>query len=408
MCNSCEYVHLHVHSEYSALDGLSKIEELIKTAQGHGQKSLAITDHGSMSGLWQAQKLGEKYGVHIIHGVEFYYERENDGGNGHLVVLAKNDTGLKNMFKMQDLAYTTNFYRKPRINWDILVEHSEGLIVTSSCLASTFCQYIMEGNIIEAKNWAKKFKELFGDDFYLEVQPNQIPEQHLVNRTIVRLSEELNIKPVATNDVHYTYQDDCFPHEVMLAMQVGKKMSDEKRFKFDTDDFWFKTNEEMLETLKATESMPEGFIQEAMNNTIEIASKCTASIKKGHYLPPYHKVPHGMTEGDLLREEAYDGIERRGLGGNKEFVNGIEHELEVIERNGYSGYFLITQDMVRSAKERGDLVGDGRGSGAGSKVAYSTGITEIPPHEFDLLFERFMADGREPKLGSLNYVNAIA
>lgn len=396
MCNSCNYAHLHVHSEFSALDGLSKIEELILTAKEHGQEHLAITDHGSMSGLWQAQKLGDKHGIHIIHGCEFYYERENDGKNGHLVVLAKNNKGLENMFLMQEIAYTENFYRKPRINWDILKEHSEGLIVTSSCLASTYSQYIMEGNVAEAKAWAKKFKDLFGDDFYLEVQPNQIPEQHMVNKATSRISSELGIKMVATNDVHYTFADDCFPHEVMLAMQVNKKMSDPNRFKFDTDDFWFKNTNEMIETLMATNSLSDNEIISALQNTIEVAEKCTARIEKGHYLPPYYSVPYGMTEGDLLEEEAFYGIARRGLGSDNDFVSAVRHELDVIERNGYSGYFLITQDMVRSAKQRGDLVGDGRGSGAGSKTAYVTGITEIPPHEFDLLFERFMADGREP------------
>lgn len=396
MCRACDYAHLHVHSEYSALDGLSKIEELVLTAKQHGQKHLAISDHGSMSGLWQAQKLGDKHGIHIIHGCEFYYERENDGKNGHLLVLAKNNTGLQNMFKMQELAYTENFYRKPRINFDILKQHAEGLIVTSSCLASTYCQYIMEGNISGAKTWAKQFKNLFGDDFYLEVQPNQIPEQHMVNRITARLSKELHIPMIATNDVHYTHADDCFPHEVMLAMQVNKKMSDPKRFKFDTSDFWFKSNEEMAETLQQTGSLSEEDIHQAMINTVRLAEKCTARIEKGRYLPSYYDIPHGMTEGELLEEQAYDGIIARGLEQNESFIKDVKHELEVIERNGYSGYFLVVQDMVRSAKERGDLVGDGRGSGAGSKTAYVTGITEIPPHEFDLLFERFMADGREP------------
>lgn len=396
MCQTCDYAHLHVHSEYSALDGLSKIEELIKTAVEHGQKHLAITDHGSMSGLWQAQQLGDKHGIHIIHGCEFYYERENDGKNGHLVVLAKNNKGLENMFKMQEIAYVENFYRKPRINWEILKEHSEGLIVTSSCLASTYCQYIMAGQVSDAKDWAKKFKDLFGEDFYLEVQPNMLPEQHLVNKTTSRISKELNIPIVATNDVHYTFQDDCFPHEVMLAMQLNNKMSDEKRFKFDTEDFWFKSKEEMHETLKETMSLSDEDIMEAMSNTLKIADKCVARIEKGKYLPPYHSVPHGMTEGELLKEETLEGIEGRGLNKNLDFVKDTHYELEVIDEEGYSGYFLIVQDMVRSAKERGDLVGDGRGSGASSKTAFATGITEIPPHEFDLLFERFMAKGREP------------
>ena len=388
MCKP-NFAHLHVHSEYSPLDGLSKIEELIQTAVSHGQKHMAVSDHGTMSGLWQAQKLGDKYGIHIVHACEFYYERENDGENGHLLVLAKNNKGL-------DKAYTENFYRKPRINWEILKEHSEGLIVTSSCLASTYSQLIMQGDVAGAKDWARKFKGQFGEDFYLEVQPNQIPEQWEVNKVSARLSKELGIELLSSNDVHYTYQDDCFPHEVMLAMQVKKKMSDEKRFKFTTDDFWFKSNEEMFETLMSTGSLSEEDVIASMENTVKVAEKCIARIEPGRYLPHYYNIPHGMTEGELLAEEAFEGTERRKLNKDKEYVDGIKYELDVIERNGYSGYFLIVQDMVQSAKRRGDLVGDGRGSGAGSKVAYSTGITEIPPHEFDLLFERFMADSREP------------
>lgn len=396
MCKECEYMHAHVHTEYSPLDGQGKVEELIKRALEHGQEHLAITDHGSMSGLWQAQKLGDKYGLHIIHGCEFYYERENDGKNGHLVVLAKNNEGLKNMFKMQEIAYVDNFYKKPRINWDILVEHSEGLIVTSSCLASTFCQYIMSGEVQLAKNWAKKFHELFGEDFYIEVQSNMLHEQAIVNMQAERIAKQLGIKLIATNDVHYTLEDDCFPHEVMLAMQVKKKLSDENRFKFSTNDFWFKSTEEMAKSLTKTNSLSDEAICEAMKNTVKMAEKCNARIEKGHFLPDYYDIPNGMTQSDLLYEETMEGIERRGLSGNKDFVKQAKDELKVIGEEGYSGYFLMTQDMVRSAKQRGDLVGDGRGSGAGSKVAYATGITEIPPHEFDLLFERFMAKGREP------------
>lgn len=396
MCKACGYAHTHVHTKYSPLDGMSEIEDLVIKAKEFGQPALSISDHGSMSGLWEAQKAGDKHGIKIIHACEFYYERENDGKNGHLLIMAKNNKGLENMFLMNKIAYVDNFYRKPRINWEILKEHSEGLIVTSSCLASTYCQYVMEGDVSSAKNWLRKFQGVFGDDFYIEVQPNQIPEQHQVNKVSERLSRELGIKLIATNDVHYTLEDDCFPHEVLLAMQVKKKMSDEKRFKFDTDDFWFKSNEEMWDTLVATSSLSEEAIKESMENTLEIVEKCNARLEKGRYLPQYYDIPKGMTEGDLLWDEAYEGSTRRGLDTDKSYMDGIKHELDVIERNGYSGYFLIVQDYVRSAKQRGDLVGDGRGSGAGSKVAYSTGITEIPPHEFDLLFERFMADGREP------------
>ena len=389
----CNFGHIHTHSEYSALDGLGKVRELLTTAKSLGQDFIAITDHGSTSGLWEAQTIADELDMQLIHGCEYYYEREGDGKNGHLLVLAKNDVGLQNMFKMQKIATTENFYRKPRINWDILKAHSEGLIVTSACLGSPFNQYIMNGEITEATAWARKFKDVFGADFYIELQPNQIPEQHVCNVTGIRIAKQLGIELVATNDVHYTLETDCFPHEVMLALQMNKKMSDEKRFKFDTDDFWLKSEEEMNETFT---SLPADIVQTAMRNTRAIADKCAARIYAGKFLPSFYDLPEDKSEGEVLAEMARAGTTARGLDTNEAYVAGIEHELEVIERNGYSGYFLVVQDFVNEQRKLGNPVGDGRGSGAGSKVAYSTRITEVPPHEYDLLFERFMADGREP------------
>lgn len=392
MCGS-GFTHLHVHSEYSTLDGLSKVHELLDTAKALGQTHLALTDHGSTSGLWEAQQYADKIGMQIIHGSEFYYEREGDGKNGHLLVLAKNDKGLENIFKMQEYGYVHNFYRKPRINFDVLVEHKEGLIVTSACLGSAFNQYIMAGEISEAVAWARKFKEAFAEDFYIELQPNQIPEQHLCNTTGIRIAKQLGIQLVATNDVHYTYETDCFPHEVMLAMQLKAKMGDENRFKFSTDDFWLKSESEMYSTFTQLDA---DVVREAIANTQVIANKCSARIHKGKYLPTYYATPEGMSEGEFLERETWHGLEMRGMQFEESFKADVQHELDVIDRNGYSGYFLVVQDFVNSAKARKELVGDGRGSGAGSKVAWLTGITEIPPHEYDLLFERFMADGRSP------------
>lgn len=389
----CNMRHLHVHSEYSPLDGLSKIKELLETAKSLGMDSIAITDHGSTSGLWEAQQLADDMDMKIIHGTEFYYEREGDGKNGHLLVLAKNNVGLSNIFKLQEWAYVHNFKSKPRINFEKLVEHKEGLIVTSTCLGSAFNQFIINGEVEEAKAWAKKFQREFGEDFYIELQPNQIPEQYLCNKTAIRIAEELGIEMVATNDVHYTFEDDCFPHEVMLAMQLNNKMSDEKRFRFSTDDFWLKSEQEMFDTFN---SVPNYIAEIAIGNTKVIADKCDARINKGKYLPTYHTLTDGQTEGELLKDITFQGLVERDMYKDEDFRKDVLHELDVIERNGYSGYFLVVQDFVNSAKERGELVGDGRGSGAGSKVAWTTKITEIPPHEYDLLFERFMADGRSP------------
>lgn len=381
-----------LRAEYSTLDGMGKVKELLDTAKELGQTSIAITDHGSTSGLWEAQQYGEEIGIQVIHGCEFYYEREIDGKNGHLLVLAKSNEGLKNMFKLQALAYN-NFYRKPRINFDMLKEHSEGLIVTSACLGSGFNQYLLAGDILAATEWARKFQEVFGEDFYIEIQPNQIPEQHTANEGSIRIAKQLGIELVATNDVHYTFETDCFPHEVLLALQLNRKMSDEKRFKFSTSDFWLKSEEEMYETF---EGLDKEIIQKAITTTSSIAAKCSARIEKGDYIPNYYDVPEGETERSLLAKSITEGSKKRGLSRDADFMKEVQHELEVIDRNGYSGYFLVVQDYVTTAKQNGIIVGDGRGSGAGSKVAFLTGITEIAPHEFDLLFERFMADGRQP------------
>lgn len=311
----------------------------------------------------------------------------------YLLVLAKDNQGLENIFRMQEIAYVYNFYRKPRINWDILREHHEGLIVTSACLGSTFNQLIVQGDILGATNWARKFKDLFGEDFYIEIQPNSLPEQYVANTGAIRIARQLGIKLVATGDVHYTYESDAFPHEVMLAMQVKKKMSDENRFRFTTNDYWIKSEEEMVQTFS---NLPQDAVHEAIVTTREIANKCSARIESGHYLPKFYDVPEGRTERELLVKNVMVGARERGLATDRAFMQDVQREIDVIDRNGYSGYFLIVQDYVTSAKRNGILVGDGRGSGAGSKVAYLTGITEIPPHEFDLLFERFMADGRTP------------
>ena len=387
------FTHLHVHSDYSTLDGMGKIDELFATAKELGQTSLAITDHGSTSGLLRAQQAGAKYGIKPILGTEFYYERENDGNNGHLIVLAKTNKGLENIFKLQEFAFVDNFYRKPRINWDMLLKYKEDLIVSSACLASTICQYIMSGELHEATEWARKFQEVFGDDFYLEIQPNEIPEQLEVNKQILKIAKQLNIKVIATNDVHYIFEQDSFAHEVLLAMQVNKKMSDPKRFKFSTNDYWLKSEGEMFDTFNG---LSDADVVSAMDNTQEIVEKCNASLIKGHYLPKYYNIPEGETERSLLAKEIMKGAKQKGFNKDKQYMSDSQNELDCIDRNGYSGYFLIVQDYVTTARKKGEPVGDGRGSGAGSKVAYLTDITRIEPSKYDLLFERFMADGREP------------
>jgi DNA polymerase-3 subunit alpha len=391
--NKTKFVHLHVHTEYSLLDGACRLKELLETAKEMGQHAIAITDHGSMSGLWEAQKLGEAIGIEVVLGCEFYYQREMDGGNGHLIVFAKNDKGLENMMKLQEFAYVHNFYKKPRIKWEILKEHAEGLIISSACLASSLDQYILKGDINAAKEWARKFQNTFGEDFYLEIQSNSLPEQFSVNKTIIKLSHELGIKVIATNDVHYIRESDSFPHEILLALQTNKKLSDEKRFKFDVNDFWLKSEEEMMDGLSYLDEVD---VLDALNNTAEIVAKCSAKYYKGKYLPKFHTIPEGETERSLLVANTKKGLIKYEMAKDKEYVKATQEEINIIDRNGYSGYFLIVSDYVDAARNNSVIVGDGRGSGAGSKVAYLTGITKIEPTKYDLLFERFMADGREP------------
>lgn len=391
--DNVHFGHLHIHSEYSLLDSCVKIDELFATVKELKQKFCCITDHGSTSGLWEAQKAGERHGIKPLLGTEFYYQRENDHENGHLVVIAKNNKGLENIFKLQEYAYVHNFYYKPRIKWEMLKQLHEGLIVTTACIGSTFNQYLLDGEIQKAIAWAKKFKQIFNDDFYIEIQPLDMPEQVLINQHAANIAKQLNIKTIATNDVHYISENDAFPHEVLLALQINKKMSDEKRWKFPTNDLWLKSTEEMINTFVG---LTQEDILAAMNNTVEIANKCNAKLLPGKYLPKFYNIPEDKTERNLLAKEIMKGAKRTGFINNPNYMKEVQNELNVIDRNGYSGYFLIVQDYVNTARQNGIIVGDGRGSGAGSKIAFLTDISRIEPSKYNLLFERFMADGRSP------------
>jgi DNA polymerase-3 subunit alpha len=395
----CNFTHLHVHTEYSALDGAARAEELAQTASEMGMTALACTDHGTASGLWQFQKACDKHNIKPILGLEFYYAYEEEfahhefRGNGHLVVLAKNSEGLRNIFKLQEYSYVHGFHRKPRIDFETLCAHREGLIVTSSCLGSTFNQLIMKGDVRHALEWARKFRDVFQDDFYIELQPNQIPEQHICNLEGIRIARELGIRLVATNDVHYTFETDCFPHEVLLALQTNKKMDDPKRFKFDTNDFWLKSEEEMRSTF---EQLEDSVVEEAFRGTKEIESKCNARIEPGHYFAEFHDL-NGVTPRKALVEKVMEGAREKGHVHDEPYMREVQEEIDVIDRNGYANYFLIVQDYIESAKRNSVIVGD-RGSVGGSKVAYLSGISTVEPKEYDLLFERFLSDGRIPDI----------
>lgn len=377
--------HLHVHSTYSTLDGLAQIEELAKKASSFNMSALCITDHGSCSGHKDLEKISKQYGLKPIYGCEFYMCRgeqptKEDSGY-HIILLAKNREGLENMYKLYHYSYEL-FYRKPHITFSLLKRHSKGLICTSACIGSIVAQDLLEGRT-EA---IKQFKDIFGEDFYLEIQPQDLPDQFIVNRETIKYGKKFNIPVIATNDVHYVEKEDNKVHEVLLAMQINKKWSDPKRWKFPTDDYYFKSREEM--------NLPD----EYLDNTQLIVDKIeTFDLPKGNFMPHYTKLAPGQSEREALEEIVWNNFESR-YNGSESVREAVKHELDVIDGEGYSGYFLIVQDYIKQARENGVLVGVGRGSGAGSKVAYLTDITKVDPNKYGLIFERFLDRGRIPDI----------
>lgn len=386
-------VHLHVHTDYSLLDGACRVPDLVARAAELGMPALATTDHGSTSSWYDFQKECDKVGIKPILGTEFYTSSPySDRKSGHLVVLAKNAQGIKNIFKLQEYAYTKGFRWKPRVDFRTLCKYKEGLIVTSACLANTINQHIMKNEIGTAMAEIKEYHKEFGDDFYLELQSNHIDEQQRVNEILLSFAKELGIKTILTNDVHYVLKDDWYPHEVLLALQTKKKMSDENRFTFSVHDFWLKSEEEMRVGI---EYLDDADIDVALENTLEIASKCNARLEYENHLPKFYNIPDGVTARQLLVEEAKKGIINKSY---KDFVGDIQNEINVVDGEGLSDYFLIVQDYIRSARENNVIVGDGRGSGSGSKLAYVMDIHRVQPDKYNLLFERFLAPGRTPDI----------
>ena len=395
--------HLHVHTEYSTLDGMSKIKELVKRAKELGQEFMAITDHGSMGGHYEFEKICKEEGIKPILGCEFYMSKGDvackDDQGYHIIVFAKDQIGLQNLYRLQARAYKENFYRKPHINFKMLSELREGLVVSSACIGGVIGQLALE-NLPECLLEAQKYKSVFGDDFYLEIQPNDIPNQWTMNKAIIRMADKFDFNIIATNDIHYVLKEDAKIHEVLLALQVGQKMNSEKRFKFPTNDYWCKSTEEMIETFVGYNNEEKVIIMKAILNTAEVANKCNASVIKGNFLPHY---PHlnGMSEDDYLAEKTWEGFEKKypkDYPNRAQIRKDILNELQVISETGYSGYFINVADYIVDARKNGVLVGDGRGSGAGSKVVYCMDITNVDPVPHNLLFERFLAHGRVPDL----------
>jgi len=393
------FTHLHTHSHYSLLDGLSKIDELVNRAKEVGMDSLALTDHGVMYGAIEFYKKALRAGIKPIVGCEVYIAENSmhdkragiDDKRYHLVLLAKNNVGYKNLIKLVTAAHLEGFYYKPRIDKNLLRNHSEGLIGLSACLGGEVARALTAKNEDKAKKIALGYQEIFGPgNFYIEIQqhPN-IHEQNEVNPRLVKLSRETGIPLVATQDSHYTHAEDAHAHDVLLAVQTGNRLDDTDRLSMKDDNFSFLSGDEMYDKFK---SLGEEVAQEAINNTVKIAQSCDLKIELGKTKLPYFALPEGYaTSEDYLKKLTYDGLVKRYKDRTEpEIKERIEYELDVITKTGFASYFLIVQDFVNWAKSKNIVVGPGRGSAAGSIVSYLLGITNIDPLKYNLLFERFL------------------
>lgn len=386
-----DFAHLHVHTEYSLLDGACRIKPLVTSARELGMTSLAITDHGTMYGTIDFYKECINQGIKPIIGCEVYcaartrYDRDSqkDSNLYHLVLLAKNPAGYQNLLKLVSFASIEGFYYKPRVDWELLQKYNEGIVASSACLAGEIPQLILANRYEDAKKIANRFVEVYGrDNFFLEIQNHGIREQLVVNAEIEKMGKELKIPLVATNDVHYIKKTHSFHHEVLLCIQTGKNLEDENRMRFQGEEFYLKSREEM------TKLFPGNI--EAIENTLVIAEKCNLNMQFGQLHLPDYQVPKGFDIDSYLAFLCKGGATKRYEQITAETENRLDYELGIIKQMGFSGYFLIVWDMIRFAKERGIFVGPGRGSAAGSLVAFCLEITDIDPLKYDLLFERFL------------------
>ncbi|MBO5371254.1 MAG: DNA polymerase III subunit alpha [Lachnospiraceae bacterium] len=386
------FTHLHVHTEYSLLDGSNKIKEFVARVKELGMNAAAITDHGVMYGVIDFYKAATAAGINPVLGCEVYvapnsrFDRETTHGEDryyHLVLLAENNTGYSNLVKIVSKGFVDGYYYKPRVDMEVLETYHEGIIALSACLAGEVQRYLVRGFYEEAKATAVKYQNCFGKgNFFLELQDHGIAEQQMVNQQLLRLSKDTGIELVATNDVHYTYEADAEPHDILLCLQTGKKLSDENRMRYDGGQYYVKSEEEMKKLFP--------YAIEAVENTQKIADRCHVEIEFGNTKLPNFPVPEGYTTYEYLEKLCYDGLKERYSDTAEELKPRLEYELKVIKDMGYVEYFLIVWDYIRYAREHGIIVGPGRGSAAGSLVSYTTGITNIDPIKYSLIFERFL------------------
>ena len=385
------FVHLHVHTEYSLLDGACRIGGMMDRVKELGQTAIAITDHGVMYGCIDFYKAAKAAGIKPVIGCEVYVARRGmadrvhgiDNDPYHLVLLCKNRQGYENLCLLVSEAFTNGFYGKPRVDLQLLEKHHEGLIALSACLAGAIPQYLMEENYESAKEYALKMADIFGEDnFYLELQDHGIDEQRAVNQGVMRLNRETGLPLVVTNDAHYLRREDAQMQDVLLCIQTGKTVDEPNRMKFQTEEFYLKSEEELRELFP---NCPEAF-----ENTVKIAERCNLEFKFNEYHLPSFPVPEGYTNEEYFRKLCYDGFRERYCNPPENYEERLEYEIGVISRMGYVNYYLIVWDFIRYAKEQGIPVGPGRGSGAASIVAYCMHITEVDPMKYALIFERFL------------------
>lgn len=386
-----KFVHLHVHTQYSLLDGAADIKGLIAAVKANGMSAVAITDHGVMYGVLKFYREAIEQGIKPIIGCEVYVAPrlhtdktpKTDENSAHLVLLAENLTGYRNLLKLVSKAQIDGFYYRPRVDVELLREYSAGLIALSACMSGEIPQLLLKNEPEKARETALRYKEIFGvDNFFLELQFQRLEGQRELNRKLSQLADECGLGIVATNDVHYLKRDDALAHDVLLCIQTGKNLNDTNRMKFPNADFYLKTPAEMADSFAA--------YPEALANTVKIAERCCVELPTGEFHMPKFDVPDNKTAADYLRELCLSGVERRKISWNDAYEQRLEHELQVIQSMGFCGYFLIVWDFVSYAREHGIATGPGRGSAAGSLVAYLLGITNLDPIRNDLLFERFL------------------
>ncbi|WP_456081158.1 DNA polymerase III subunit alpha [Mediterraneibacter sp.] len=386
------FAHLHVHTEYSLLDGSNKIKEYVARVKELGMNSAAITDHGVMYGVIDFYREARKQGINPILGCEVYvapnsrFDREVTGGDDryyHLVLLAENNEGYENLTKIVSKGFVEGYYYKPRVDKELLRTCHKGIIALSACLAGEVPRYLTNGMYEEAKERALEYQEIFGKgNYFLELQDHGIPDQQLVNQQLMKLSQETGIELVATNDVHYTYADDAKAHDILLCIQTGKKLSDENRMRYEGGQYYVKSEEEMAELFP--------YARQALENTQKIADRCSVEIEFGVTKLPKYDVPESYTSWEYLQKLCYEGLDQRYEAPSQELKDRLAYELDTIRHMGYVDYFLIVWDFIKYAKDHGIAVGPGRGSAAGSIVSYCLGITTIDPIHYQLLFERFL------------------